>query len=186
MRELLFTSSQKKSSFFEIIPDVICRFVPHVYYCLVAAHRSNFYYVVVKDYKFAGDICDEALKRFEEFSKLYDVFYYPVLLSNKLSGIYDDMIQSIIGFFTLLKWQLKRMNESCCKGDVPDVLLELPANELLRYIRARLPVEGQTSLQKFEVIQLEKLLLTLGKSFHDQHMDSGIPEHHEQRTYTER
>ena len=182
----LIMSSQKQPSFMNIILDTICRFVPHVFYCLFAAHLARHYYVTGKDYKRSGDICDETLKRFEEFSKLYDMFYYPVLLSNKLSGIYDDMIQSIIGFFTLLKWQLKRMNESWCSGDVHEVLLEIPVNDLLRYIRDRIPVEGQTSPRKFEIIQLKKLLLTLGESFHRKYMDNGFLEHYEQRTYTER
>ena len=73
----------------EVIQEILGCFIPHVFYCLDAAHRANFYYVTSKDYKRAADICDEALERFKEFSKLYDqLFYHPVLWSNRLSDIF--------------------------------------------------------------------------------------------------
>ena len=148
----------RNKSMYEVIPEILGRFIPHVFYCLVAAYRANFYYVTTKDYKRAADICDEALERFKEFSKLYDQFFHPVLISNRFSGIYDDVIQSIIGFFTLLKWQLKRMNETWCSGDPYELTLRVPAHEFLGYLRARLPRMWERIPRNYEKSQLKTFL----------------------------
>ena len=152
--------SQRTNSMFEImIKDLmICRFMPHPLYSLFAAFLANFYYVRVKDYKRAAVICEEALLRYEEAKKLY-VAYYPFPLTNKLSSIFDDTIQTTIGFLTLVKSLVINARKSTSNEDPRDPKIHLRVQTFLRYIRSRLSEKGGSSLRNCSKYHLDKNLL---------------------------
>ena len=113
----------------------ICHSVCSLPYFIIAAYRINFYYVLAGDASRALRQCHKELRRHSDFSFI-DMDNFCVLLTNNLTEVYDNSIQAIIGFFTLLKSVLVP-SDGKSAAEHFKVELPIPSYVSIRYIQWR-------------------------------------------------
>ena len=113
----------------------ICHSACSLPYFSIAAYRANFYYVHARDASRALRQCHRELRRHSELSSI-DLDIFCVLLTNNLTEVYDNSIQAIIGFFTLLKSMLVPSDDKSAAEHFK-VELFIPSYVLIRYIQWR-------------------------------------------------
>ena len=117
----------------EFVEAILRYTMPSAFHPVFEAYRINFYYVNKKDTSRVLRMCHMMIRlHFELKRDFFAVDEFNVVLTNQITPIYDGPIQSMIGFFTLLRSQAPGND-----GSHSEVSLTVPWHVLIRYIRWR-------------------------------------------------
>ena len=110
--------------------------VPQFYKLRGICYRANLYYLYSKSYTRAIEICNEGLALIERPNcliplSMHEVF--PIVISSKLASVYDNLIQTLLGFIILQKSVMGEFRST----KEYSVTINMPPAEFLYYIRWR-------------------------------------------------
>ena len=110
--------------------------VPLFYKLLGICYRANLYYLYSKNYTRAIEMCNEGLAHIERPKCLIPELNYenlPIVISSRLAFVYDNLIQTLLGFIILQKSVMGEFQST----KEYSVAIAMPPPIFLYYIRWR-------------------------------------------------